>query len=164
MTTTLAVTELQARAYALDSALGLLRLELERGCDIPPIVRYFWKGRREFNKLIRLLRSHWDCLSYSQLARVADILEMAELLNPLQDTRDDHHWWERKLCDALSGLQTDVDALVGHLRLEAHRRMRAFGSASLSPYQRQQAAFANVFLRRVTPDPAEALADPDYGF
>lgn len=37
-------------------------------------------------------------------------------------------------------------------------------SPKLSPQQQQQADFARDFLKPVTPDAAEKLPDPDYGF
>lgn len=163
-TTTLAVQELQAQAFAVDSALGNIFLALERGHDFYTIWKYQRIGWREMDKLRGLLKKYWKELSYHQLSRVAELLEMAELVNPLSENCDDHYWPERYVHNRICKLQNVVDSLVRILRAEAKRRGRAFGRPTLLQYHRQQAAFANVFLRPVIPDSAEALADPDYGF
>lgn len=160
----IAVTELQARALAVDTALAELRVEIERDRDFVTIWCYQWRARRAFSKLQRALIAHRNGLSAHQLNRVADLLEMSEVLNPYEGERHALRFFERPVYRKICSLKTEVESTVESLRRQALVLRESSSSPRLSPYQARQAAFTNAFLRRVATDPAERLADPDYGF
>jgi hypothetical protein len=174
--TTLAFTELEARASAVDSFLALARVQVERrAAHVANVTGGFWYaclGRHQLTKFDKALGAIWNDLRDPDMVELANMLarctkEIAPARQHAEGKVSQMGPAERLVVAKLCALVDDAERLSQKLYAEASKGLRPKFTPSgpgLTPYAMHQAAFASAFLQPVSPDPADATADPDYGF
>lgn len=174
MTTTavaFTVSELQARAEAVEAMLALARIEFERHAALAAAFAYNTAGRYQLRRFNSILDAHWNDLRDEQLEELAAKLErIPRLVGPVLDEGERHgvgkRGLERRMFKSVRESMNQVEVLIERLRTEAARGTRpqlAIAVPQLSEPMLRQAMLASVLLRRVKPDPVDSHPDPDYG-
>jgi hypothetical protein len=168
----LTVTELEARAAAIDSALALVRVEIERNSALAAVFFYNAQGRHQLKRLRSMLEMAMVDLTDAQLEMIVTKLErMPADVVPVLETAERQaqamRLLERQCLAYVRGTVTQVEELTDRLRVEAARPDRhvlVVVPPTLTSAMQHRAMMANSLLRPITRDPAEAHPDPDYGF